>query len=125
MEHRLRYISFPLLLHVRCWRNEKMKFNVLGGILFDKVIRYDRISYYHDKPTRYERKLNVLTQLGLSFRGGMSISRKMGDNFELNTDIFLDYKLIQNAIDAYQGSNLTVPDYRLRVGISIGSAYYF
>lgn len=124
VEHNLSYINYPILIKIRCCGNEQKKLSILSGFLFNQLIRYDKISYFDDKPTLYERDLSVDSQLGLTIRFGLNYSKNIHNHFRFNIEPFSDYKLILNTKN-YRPDNLGVPDNRLSLGLKIGLEYIF
>lgn len=124
VEHKLSYINFPILITIKCYGNKQKRLSILSGLLFNKVIRYDKLSYFDDKPSLYERDLSVDSQLGLTFRLGLNFSKNINNHFRLNLEPFSDYKLILNTKNP-RPDYINIPDNRLSLGLKIGLEYMF
>lgn len=124
VEHKLSYVNFPILIKISCCGNEQKKLSILSGFIFNKVIRYDKLSYFDDKPSIYERDLSVDSKLGLTFRLGLNLSKNINNYFKINLEPFSDYKLILNTKNS-RPDYINIPDNRLSLGLKIGLEYMF
>jgi hypothetical protein len=125
VEHKLSYVNFPILIKIRCCGNEQKKLSILSGFLFNRVIRYDKLSYFDDKPSIYEKDLSVDSpQLGLTFRFGLNFSKNINNYFRINLEPFSDYKLILNTENSSPDYE-NIPDNRLSLGLKVGLEYMF
>ncbi len=124
-EYKLKYLNFPFLLDFNVLNpNNRLYISVLSGIMFNKVIDYDKATYYTNKPPLFEKETDVGMKLGLSIRLGSNISYKINKSIYLNTTPFADFKLILNSISQRPDSS-NLPDNRFSVGLKIGIEYLF
>ncbi len=124
VEHNLSYINFPILVKIKCCGNRQKTISILSGLLFNKAIKYDKLSYFDDKPSLYERDLSVDSQLGLTFRLGLNFKKNINNHFRLNLEPFSDYKLILNTKHS-RPDYINISDNRLSLGLKIGLEYMF
>ena len=124
-EYKLKYLNFPFLLDVNILNpNNRLYINILSGIILNKVIDYDKITYYTNKQPLYEKETDAEMKLGLSLRLGSAVSYKINKNISFSATPFADFKLILNSI-SQQPDYSDLPDNRFSVGLKIGVEYLF
>jgi hypothetical protein len=124
-EYKLKYLNFPFLLDVNILNpNNRLYIDILSGIIFNKVIDYDIVTYYTNKQPLHENVTDAEMQLGLSIRLGSAVSYIINKNISFSTTPFADFKLILNSINQRPDYS-ELPDNRFSVGLKIGVEYLF
>ncbi len=104
--------------------NNRLYINILSGIILNKVIDYDKITYSTNKQPLYEKETDAEMKLGLSLRLGSAVSYKINKNISFSATPFADFKLILNSI-SQRPDYSDLPDNRFSVGLKIGVEYLF
>lgn len=118
--YRLQYINFPLTVNFINVDKKKLFYvNFLSGLVFNKLIKYNIISFFNNKSPLYEKDLEIESKLGLTLRLGTNISKTVSNSIILNVIPFFDLKLISNNDDQYLDYKSTPDDWG-SIGISIG-----
>lgn len=105
----INYIKLPILVSFGYnYKNVRFSFN--GGFIFDKILNYRvGLNYRNDG---YSYKDYKVDDIGLSLRGGVSLSTEIFKNVNLNIKSFVDNKVVRDNIsDLYNYKWGTVDDY--------------
>lgn len=123
-EHRFQYINVPFLFTFGGNANDKMRIHFVGGVIYNRLIAYNLLTSYSNKPLVNER-ISVKSQNpGFSLRLGVALSKRFHKNIVLNASPFCDFKFIRNYSE--QSSPLqTIPDTMFSFGMKIGFEYIF
>lgn len=121
-EYTLRYLNIPVLLQLSFSETKIGKFKVLGGFIFNNVIRFNVHTNNVETTEEISNDLDKYYDLGISSRLGLNYANNLNKSFILNISPFIDYKLILNAKTTHY-TIVSIPDNRLTLGIKIGIEY--
>ena len=90
VDYNVEYLKVPILASVGYSFN-KIRFNLIGGFIFDKIINYRvTTNYFYEESSikNYHPK-----GINISVRGAIGISTEIFNNVYLNIYPFIDYKI--------------------------------
>lgn len=124
-EQKVIYFNFPiLLLSYQLHENQNYSIDVLNGFLLNSAVYNKKVIYYDNSPTK-TYKLGG-GNLGVTYRFGINLSKKLNDNFKLNVQPFMDYKLVLSYVDYSRESiEYSTSDNKVSLGLKIGLEYIF
>ena len=124
-DYKLQYINIPIILSYTGNSTKEFKMNMMGGIVFNKIIKYDITSFYSNDLAKIEEDVKSSQKTGVSLRIGMNFSKFLYQSLILNLSPYLDYKLEldHNEYNIPNYKNLT--NDRFSFGIKIGIEYLF
>jgi|GEM_PF-2030262 len=91
-EYRMEYLSFPLILQPTLYSNEKYRFSLVAGVLFNKPLRHEATTVFDDPAKNQTTSSGSAVQQGFTLIGGFSVSRKLSDHFEVYLTPFVNYR---------------------------------
>lgn len=121
-EYKVQYLNFPLLVFFNINSIRLTNINPFVGIIGNKVINYDVVSYYLNTPPVYKNDIDIIQNIGFTFRAGANVSKTINKHFTLNTALFSDCKFVKNGVSSSHGSE-NIPDPGISIGFKIGFDY--
>lgn len=122
LDYKIRYINFPVLLNYTVYSSPKYKTDILGGVVFDRIIGYDIISHYSNKDPIVEKNIEVDQKTGVSVRLGIGISRYINPHLLITLSPFTDFKIEIEKIESKPNYH-NLPNDRLSFGLKLGIEY--
>ena len=119
--YKAQYLNIPILLSLNNNSNKRFNIKPFGGVIINKVLKYDRIRYFSNTPPEYVKGIEVGKSEGFTCRAGISISKPISQKINLNTALFVDYKFSSNMIT--QDGRFDMPDNKITFGIKMGLDY--
>jgi hypothetical protein len=119
-EYKVQYVNIPFIVSYGKKSLKKFSTQLVGGIIFNKMIRYDITSYYQNGPSITEKNIDANRKTGISCRIGMNLRQSLNHRFYINYSPFVDYKAV------YEDRRYSNPDLRnftvdrLSVGVKVG-----
>ncbi len=121
-EYKVQYLNFPLLIFFNNNQERQKNLNPFVGVIANKAINYDRISYSLNTKPEYSKNINIHQHLGFTFRFGANVSHPISHNILLNAALFTDFKFVSNSV--YSSNDFEkLPDSGITIGFNIGFAY--
>lgn len=121
LEYKIKYLNFPLLVFFNNNSIKSTKISPYVGIIVNKVIRYDQVSYHPNTAPTYQKDINLPRKLGFTFRAGVNVSKTISRNVVLNIAPFADFKFVTNGYHSSAYDEL--PDSGLTFGFKVGFDY--
>ena len=108
VDYDIKYIKLPILASVG-YSFKRVKLSFTGGFIFDHILNYRvKLNYNYDGINYKDYKFD---DVNLAIRGGITISTKISNNFNLNIQPFIDYKINPDNIYYYSGRWDPISDY--------------
>ncbi len=108
VDYDIKYIKLPILASVG-YSFKRVKLSFTGGFIFDHILNYRvKLNYNYDGINYKDYKFD---DVNLAIRGGITISTKISNNFNLNIQPFIDYKINPDNIYYYSGRGDPISDY--------------
>lgn len=125
IEQKVIYFNFPiLLLSYQLHENQNFSIDVVNGFLLNSAVYNKKVIYYDNSPAK-TYKLGS-GNLGVTYRFGINLSKKLNDNFKLNVQPFMDYKLFLSYVDYMRESiEYSTSDNTVSLGLKLGIEYLF
>jgi hypothetical protein len=120
--YKIQNINFPVLLNYVAYSSHKFKTDILGGVVFNRVIGYNITSYYLNKDPIIEKNIEVNQKTGMSVRLGVNISRYINQHFLITLSPFTDFKIEVEQIESKPNYH-NLPNDRLSFGLKLGVEY--
>lgn len=108
VDYDIKYIKLPILVSVG-YSFKRVKLSFTGGFILDHILNYRvKLNYNYDGINYKDYKFD---DVNLAIRGGITISTKISNNFNLNIQPFIDYKINPDNIYYYSGRWDPISDY--------------
>ncbi len=108
VDYDIKYIKLPILVSVG-YTFKKVKLSFTGGFILDHILNYRvKLNYNYDGINYKDYKFD---DVNLAIRAGITISTKISNNFNLNIQPFIDYKINPDNIYYYSGRWDPISDY--------------
>lgn len=121
-DYKISYINFPILISYSFCSSEKYKSDIFGGVVFNKIIKYDLTSYYLNKEPIYEKDIDAGQKTGTSLRLGFNISKYISQRLLVSFSSYADFKITLDHIESKPNYH-NLPNDRLSVGLKFGIEY--
>jgi hypothetical protein len=126
MEHKLSYLNFPIFIGYTFYKHNKLSLDVVNGMIFNKLMSYNETIYYNNQETESNSIKVSSYPLGLTYRFGVNVTRRINNHFNINLQPFGDFKFKSNSFDVHPKSGeIKTPDNTISLGLKLGLEYLF
>ncbi len=115
------YLDFPLIFSFPDIETGKWHFNALAGMVLHKQLRAVQTLFYDTSPTMVIENNSSPQRLGMSFRGGIGVTRFITKYWYLSLSPYFDIPIIE-IYDDNHGKTYSDPErgYLFGVNLSVG-----
>jgi hypothetical protein len=118
----LRYFNIPFLINAEVKQFKKTSLSILSGLILNKLVSYDMVSFYADHPPLKE-SVKVPAAPGLSAKLGIQFTRKINQKMNINLAAYSNAVLVVANQNGSSNSYRSIPLNRLSWGINLGFEY--